>query len=141
MAHRHSFSMVYGIFLDQGSILCPLHGQVIYLVFLPVLDLLCCTGFSLVVANRGYSLVAECGLWGSRASVVMMHRLSCSTATKGSLIPSQIRITPVSPALTGRFFTTEPTGKPSSDIPSERISEMKVGAPHCYHHILLLFSS
>ena len=60
----------------------------IYL-FLTVLDLCCCTGFSLVVESRGYppavvlalliavaSLVAEHGLQGSGASVVRARGLS-----------------------------------------------------------------
>ena len=58
-----------------------------------MLGLLCCTGFSLVVKSRGYSLVmvlsfpivvasliAEHGLWGSWASVVAEHGLnSCGS--------------------------------------------------------------
>ena len=60
----------------------------IYL-FLTVLDLCCCTGFSLVVASRGYppavvlalliavaSLVAEHGLQGNGVSVVRACGLS-----------------------------------------------------------------
>ena len=51
-----------------------------------MLGLCCCTGFSLVVASRGYflgvlrrlliavaSLVAEHGLQGTQASVVVVH--------------------------------------------------------------------
>ena len=57
-------------------------------LFLVVLGLHCSAGFSLVVASGGYSLVAVCGLliavasliaehglWGSRASVVAVPRL------------------------------------------------------------------
>ena len=68
----------------------------IYL-FLTVLDLCCCMGFSLVVASKGCppavvlalltavaSLVAEHGLQGTGASgvraLVGVHRLSCSKA-------------------------------------------------------------
>ena len=62
----------------------------IYL-FLAVLGLHCCPGFSLVAENRGYSLAALCGplsgfsycgtrALGKRASVPVVHRLSsCST--------------------------------------------------------------
>ena len=64
---------------------------IIYLLFLTVLGLCCCTDFPLVVASRGYSLVAvhgllsavaslvERGFWGAWASVVG-HRLGCSVA-------------------------------------------------------------
>ena len=60
-------------------------------VFLAVLGLRCCWGFSLVVASRSYSvlathglltevasLVGEHGIWSVRASVVVAHRLSYS---------------------------------------------------------------
>ena len=52
-------------------------------LFLAGLGLCCCAGFPLVVASRGYSLVAghellsvaasftECGLWGTWASVIV----------------------------------------------------------------------
>ena len=58
-----------------------------------MLGLHCCTGVSFVAASRGYSLAALCGLlvalaslvaepglWGTRASVPVVHRHSCSTA-------------------------------------------------------------
>ena len=47
------------------------------------------------------------GLW-STGSVVVVHRLSCSMACGVLAVP---RIEPT-PALAGRFFTTEPPGKP-----------------------------
>ena len=46
----------------------------IYL-FLAVLGLHCCSGFSLVVASRAYSLVAVHGLLTAVASLVAEHRL------------------------------------------------------------------
>ena len=71
------------VFLHVLKILC------IYL-FLAVLGLPCCSGFSLVAASRGYTLVAvhspltvvsslvsEYGLQGMWASVVAAHGLSC----------------------------------------------------------------
>ena len=58
-------------------------------LFLAVLDLHCCTGFSLVAGSEGYSLavvlrilivvaflVAEHRLWSTQASVVVGHGLS-----------------------------------------------------------------
>ena len=64
-----------------------------FCLFLAVLGLHCCAGFSLVVASRGCSLVLVCrlliavaflfaehGLQGAPASVVVAHRLSCSVA-------------------------------------------------------------
>ena len=44
----------------------------IYL-FLAVLGLLCCLGFSPVVVSKGYSLVVVCGLLISLASLVSEH--------------------------------------------------------------------
>ena len=44
-------------------------------VFLDVLDLHCCKGFSLVAASRGCSLVAVHGLLIVVASLVAEHRL------------------------------------------------------------------
>ena len=55
------------------------------------------------------SLVAEQGLSGAQASAVSAPGLNCSTC--GINLPGS-RIEPVSPALAGGFFTTEPTGKP-----------------------------
>ena len=78
-----------------------------------MLDLRGCTGFSLVALHRllmvAASLVAEHGLWGSWASVVAVHRLR---------FPSGMWDLPasgtesLSPVLAGRFFITEPPGKP-----------------------------
>ena len=58
-----------------------------------VLGLRCCAGFSLIMESGGYSpvsvcrlltavasLVAELGLQSMQASVVVVHRLSCSAA-------------------------------------------------------------
>ena len=49
--------------------------QFILFLFLAVLDLLCCSGFSLVAASRGDSLVAVRGLRIAVASLVAEHRL------------------------------------------------------------------
>ena len=79
--------------------------------------LACCVGFSLVVVSGGFSLVATCRL------LIMVvspgeHRLN-SCGTRAELlcgmwdIPGS-GIEPVSHALTGAFFTTEPPGKPPS---------------------------
>ena len=86
----------------------------ICIFFLAVLGLCCCLDFSLVVASRGYSLVAVHDLCvvlplmrstGSRG-----RRLRCPVARE-ILIP-RLGIEPVSPALAGWFFTAEPSGKP-----------------------------
>ena len=50
------------------------NNNCIYL-FLAVLSLGCCAGFSLVVESGGYSLVAVCGLLILVASLVAEHRL------------------------------------------------------------------
>ena len=94
-------------------------------VFLAVLGLCCCSGFSLVVTSRDSFLVAmggllilvaslvAHGLWGAWASVV----LACGLSTCGAqawLLHSMWdlldpEIEPMSPALAGRFFTTSTT--------------------------------
>ena len=96
--------------------------------------LCCCAGFSLVVASSGHSLivvhrfliamaslVAEHGLsdmWVSvvaapglsyAGSAIVAQGFSCSTACGSG-------IKPMSPALSGGFLTTEPSGKPSFDF-------------------------
>ena len=101
-----------------------------------MLCLCCCTGFSLVAASRGYSLIVVaqashrngfscCGAQAlgcegvrSSGSRALEHRLSsCGAGTQ--LLHSMwdppgigARIEPMSPALAGGFFTTEPPGKP-----------------------------
>ena len=86
-------------------------------------------GLSLVVATRGYalvamrllllgvaSLIAEPWVQGMRATVVAARRLG-SWGSRAKLLQGMWHlpgpgIKPVSPALTGGFFTTEPPGKP-----------------------------
>ena len=94
-----------------------------------MLGLHCSLGFSLVPASGRYglaamhtllimgaSLVAEHGLEGTRASVVLTYKLSNRGALAlllcGMWDLSGPGIKPVSPALAGSFFTTEPPGKP-----------------------------
>ena len=43
-------------------------------LFLAVIDLHCCEGFSLVVPSRGYSLVSMCGLLIEVASLIVESR-------------------------------------------------------------------
>ena len=102
--------------------------SIIYL-FLAVLGLHCCVGFSLVVASGGCSSL-QCmafllwwfpllwstgskvrGLqqWQHVGSAVVAHRFWFSKAC--GIFPDQ-GSNLVSPALTGRFFTTEPHGSP-----------------------------
>ena len=109
--------------------------QLIYL-FLAVLGPCCCLGFPLTVVSGTTlqlwyvvvtSLAAEHGQ-GARASIVMVHGLSsCSSQALEHKLSScfvqallllgmwdlpKSRIKPVSPALTGKFITTEPPNKP-----------------------------
>ena len=74
-------------------------------LFLAVLGLPCCTGFPLVVVS---------GLLFAVASLVVEHGLSsCGTwaqSLRGMWDLPGSGIEPVSPALAGRFFTTEPPG-------------------------------
>ena len=101
----------------------------------------CCAGFPLLLVGRGSSLVAVCGLlmavtslaaehrlgahrlqqlWHvssivvaprlqSTDSAVVAHALSCLVAR--GIFPDQL-MEPMSPALAGGCFTTEPLGKP-----------------------------
>ena len=103
-----------------------------------MLDLPCCVGFSLVVVSKGSFSVrtSHCGGFsrcraralGTRASVVAAHGLrSCgsqalehrlsSCGAQVSLFhgvwdPPGSRTEPTSPALAGRFFTTDLQGSP-----------------------------
>ena len=96
----------------------------IYL-FLAVLGLCCCVDFS--CREGGYSLVAVCGFLTAVVSLaerrpqgvqalVATHGLS-SWSTRAQLLHGmwdlgRPGIKPVSPAVAGRFFTTEPPEKP-----------------------------
>ena len=92
----------------------------IYL-YLTVLGLHCCSGFSLVVESGGYSLavahwlliavdsfVAEHRSQSIWASVVVAHRLSCPAAC-GIFLNKGSNLCP----LAGGVLTTEPLGKPT----------------------------
>ena len=112
-----------------------------YYLVLAVLGLRCCMDFSRVVASGDYFLVAVCRLLmavgsrcraqvlGTQTSATVAHGLSsCSSwalehrlsSCRAQALVLQgmgnlpgLGIEPVSPALAGRFFTTEPPGKPS----------------------------
>ena len=108
-------------------------NKFIYL-FLAVLGLCCCTGISLVVESRGP--LSSCDAWASHCngfscygaqvlgfmslsscdSKTLEHRLNSCSAPAQLLCNmwdlSGSGIEPVSPALAGGFFTTEPPGKP-----------------------------
>ena len=88
---------------------------------LALLSLHCCTGFSLVVIIAVAPHVAEHRPQGLWASVVATRELSrCGSWTLehvGLVAPQHMGllgsgIEPVSPALLGRFSTTEPPRKP-----------------------------
>ena len=106
-------------------------------LFLAVLGLHCCSGFSLVAESGGYFLVVMSDLLiavaplfvesgsSARGSVVAAHEL-CSTdsivvGTQAQLLhsmgnPPGSRIEPVPPALEGGFFHTESPGKSSCPL-------------------------
>ena len=109
-----------------------------------VLGLCCSAGFSLAVASGdrsscsawAFHCVVEHGLEGSRASVAVVcglsswgswaleHRLSSCGDSRGLVgdgmwyLPGP-GIKSMSPALAGRFLTTEPPGKPPSEFLSQ----------------------
>ena len=75
-----------------------------------MLGLCCCVGFSLVAESEGYSLVVACRLLIAISSHVAEYGLQ---GTKASVAGSvDVEIEPMSPELTGGFFTTEPPGTP-----------------------------
>ena len=93
----------------------------------------CCTNFPLAVAISSYSLVWFSGFsWGllllqsmgGCGSQALEHRRSSCGPRAESLLRMwdlhRPQMEPVSPASVGRFFTTEPLGKPSSKISSQR---------------------
>ena len=68
-------------------------GTVTFLSLLLIIDSvlvvlgLHCAGFSLVVASRGYSLVAACRPLTAVASLAMEHDLHCSARAQELLLP------------------------------------------------------
>ena len=104
---------------------------IIFFQVLAVLDLHCYMGFSLVAVHGLLIVVASPDaneLKGTQTSVVVAHGLSScgswalerslnSCGSQDQLLCSmwdlpRTGITPVSPALIGTFFTTEPEGRP-----------------------------
>ena len=88
-----------------------------------------CLGFlHLVAARGGYSLVVVCGLLTEVAALAVAHRLrncgsraperrlnscdACTLLIRDAWNLPGSGIEPVSPAVAGRFFITEPPGKP-----------------------------
>ena len=68
-------------------------------------------GCGLLVAVT--SLLAEHGFYGTRISALAAPGLSsCGLAAPRHVRSAWLGIEPVSPALTGGFFTTEPPGRP-----------------------------
>jgi len=65
------------------------------------------------------SLVAEYGLQGTRASVVVVHGLGAPWHVEYS----QTRKKPVSPALVGRFLNTGPPGKSITDFKAKAFAQ------------------
>ena len=116
-----------------GAFTCFLFVKINFIyLFLAVLGLRCCMGFSLVAASRGYSLVTVCGLLIVVAFLVVEHTLSahglqcCSSGVLeprlnscgelGVVAPQygdlpRPEIEPGSLTLAGGFFATEPLGK------------------------------
>ena len=84
-----------------------------------MLSLFWCSGFSLALVSRGYSLAVVRGLIAAAScygSLALEHRLN-ACGTQNSLLNDMQDlpgpgIEPISPALAGGFFTTKPPGKP-----------------------------
>ena len=72
---------------------------------------------SLIVARRGLLSIVVCELLVAVASCIVEHRFFSSCDPRALLLHGMFSlpgsgIEPVSPALAGGFFTTEPTRKP-----------------------------
>ena len=142
VAHGLSCSVACGIFPDQGLNPCPLHWQAdsFFLTFLKLIYLFIfgCIGFLLL--RMGFlqlwrlGATLHCSAWashcggfsccgalalGSRASVVVAHRLS-SCGARAQLLCGMWDLPgpglgTMSPAFAGRFLTTAPPGKSSTN--------------------------
>ena len=77
-------------------------------------------GLSLAAASRGSSLVVVKGLlllWHMVSRGHRLQQLNCKgLAALWHVRSSQTSIKPIFPALAGRFFTTEPPGKPLDEV-------------------------
>ena len=69
------------------------------------------TGFSLVATSGGYSLVAMHGLLIAVASLIVEHRVQGTGRSSWMRDLPRPGTEPLSSALAGRFFTTEPPRK------------------------------
>ena len=105
-------------------------GFFLIYLFTAALDFCCCMGLSVVVGSKGYSALACSGFWlcgfvlwsvssghtcfSSCSFWALEHRLShCGSWVQLHVIwdLAESGIEPVSLALAGGFFTTEPPGK------------------------------
>ena len=92
-----------------------------------MLDPCCCMSLSLVVASKGFSCCrawalgcmgfSSCGTWARSCSSQTLEHRHNSCGSQAELIHDMSDlpgpgIKPLSPALVGRFLTTEPPGKP-----------------------------
>ena len=62
-----------------------MHFKVVIYLFMAVLGLRCCVGFSLVVASRSSSWVVACRLLIEMASFIVEHRLEGAGASVVSM--------------------------------------------------------
>ena len=141
-SHLILVALLYEVSLDSLFLSSHFLFYIIVFIylFLAVLGLHCCLGFSSLVASRGYSLLAvlgllillasllaEHGLYSTQASVVAAPGLQStgSTAVAHGFRTQLVRnrwdhlgsgIEPVFPALASRFSTTEPSGNPFAVI-------------------------
>ena len=125
-------------------------------LFLAVLGLRCCSGFSLVVASGGYSLLRCAGfslrwlllLWSMGSKQVgfsscgswSLERRLSSNGTRAQLFcdmwdPPGPGLEPVSPALTRRFLTTVTPGKSLFFQEAEREEVLKIYLPNEIIHV------
>ena len=110
----YRFKVCFGGRYYWESCILTVYSLTIVYLFGAVPGLHGCMDFSLVVAIRGFSLFV-CSLLLAVASLVAGHMFSRS-GTRAQLLQGmwdlpRPGIEPVSPALGGGFFTTEPPGR------------------------------
>ena len=76
-----------------------------------------CSGFSCCGAQALKCVDSRCSTWAQYLRLLGSRAQTQQLGCMGLVVPrhvgsSQTRVEPVSPGMAGRFFTTEPSGKP-----------------------------
>ena len=116
----------------------PLFKKIYLFIF--VLDLPDCAGFSLVAEIGGYSVAVVLGVLVVEASFVLEHGLKggspWASLLHGTWDLPRPRTESVSPALAGRFFTATPSGKPCFLLKGRWCLTFIMADQFCLTHVL-----